>query len=107
MPPGPDASPVLLTNPIFIDSESVFNVYVNNTEAAITPWDIRIKFREIVDIQGTHPVIKTHGIAVMAPAHAKAVMEALQKTIALYEDKFGEIELSKILAVTAPQPTSD
>jgi hypothetical protein len=91
--------------PILIESETAFNVYVNNTELGFTPWDIRFRFREIMDSQGTQPVIKNHGLVVMAPAHAKALAETLQNTIATYEEKFGEIDLSKIKAAITVAPT--
>jgi hypothetical protein len=100
----PEPKPII-GNPIFVDSESMFTVYVNNTEVGFTPWDIRFKFREIMDSQGDQPIIKKHGTAVMAPAHAKVLAAALQQTISMYEEKFGNIETAKIMEVVNPTPT--
>jgi len=48
-------------------------------------------------------MVKNHGTVVMAPAHAKAFLEALQTTVAIYEEKFGEIDLARIKEVTSAQ----
>jgi hypothetical protein len=90
--------------------ETAFSIYVNNTEMGLSAWDLRIRVGEIL---GQKPegnfVVKNHGTIVMAPAHAKAFLEALQTTVAIYEEKFGEIDLSRIKAVTGAtfvKPTS-
>jgi hypothetical protein len=62
----------------------------------ISPWDVRIKLGEVVG-QGAdgRPQAKHLATILMAPGHAKAVLEALQRTIHTYEEKFGEIDLAK------------
>jgi hypothetical protein len=81
------------------------SIYVNSTEMGISPWDVRIKMGEIVgQAEDGRPQVKHLGTLLMAPAHAKAVLEALQKTVNLYEEKFGEIDLAKIRAGSAISP---
>jgi hypothetical protein len=43
----------------------------------------------------------------MSPFHAKAMLEALQQTIRTYEEKFGEIDITKIQEIAkVNKPTS-
>ena len=80
----------------YIGSETAFRIYVNHSEMGLSNWDIRIRFGEITGQRDTVPIVKDHGTIVMAPAHAKAILEALQKTIHMYEEKVGEIDLARI-----------
>jgi hypothetical protein len=73
-----------------------FSIYCNGIEVGFTPWDIRLVIKEIVDVLDQKPVIVKHGTIAMSPPHAKAMLEAMQRAIAIYEEKFGEIDLTKI-----------
>jgi hypothetical protein len=79
------------------------SIYANASEMGISPWDVRIKLGEVVG-QGAdgRPQAKHLATILMAPGHAKAVLEALQKTVQTYEEKFGEIDLAKIRAGYIP-----
>ena len=66
------------------------------TEMSVSPWDVRIRLLESFDNEGSVPVVKKHGVMVMSPVHAKAMLEALEQTVHIYEDKFGEIDLTKV-----------
>jgi len=100
--PTTQVTPV--TNIEWVGNETAFSVYVNNTDMGLSAWDVRIRLGEIV---GQKPegalMVKNHGTVVMAPAHAKAFLEALQTTVAIYEEKFGEIDLARIKEVTSAQ----
>jgi|SRR5271157_1750012 len=85
-----------MPKPKFIDSDSSFLIYCNTTEMSISPWDVRIKLMEAFDNEGSVLIVKKHGIMVMSPVHAKAMLEALEKTVHMYEEKFGEIDMSKV-----------
>ncbi|MDR3750533.1 MAG: DUF3467 domain-containing protein [Terracidiphilus sp.] len=84
-----DINALELTNP-----DSIQPVYSNNANLAIAPWDIRIIFSEIVTTSKpgeAFNVLRAH--IVMNPAHAKALVDALAKTIEAYEKQFGEIKI--------------
>lgn len=91
-------------------NEAAFSIYVNNTEMGLSAWDVRIKLGEISSQKPDgNLVVKNHGMIVMSPAHAKAFLEALQTTVSLYEEKFGEIDLARIKDATSgtiAKPTS-
>ena len=84
-----------------VKSEEAFLIYCNTIEMGLTAWDIRFKLMEIFDRRDDKAVVKNLGTVVMSPAHAKATLEALQQTVKLYEEKFGEIDLARIHEVTA------
>lgn len=68
-------------------------------------WDVRMKLGEIVgQTEDGRAQVKNLGTTVMSPAHAKAVLEALQKTVRLYEEKFGAIDLARIQTGGTPTP---
>jgi hypothetical protein len=77
------------------DSPSKFSIYCNNTELALSPWDVRIKIMEMLGAEGGVVELIVHGSLAMSPQHAKAFSEALQKTIQIYEDNFGPIDISR------------
>ena len=94
-----------IIEPIMQGSDS-FHVYSNNAEIGFTPWDLRLKFREIVDVKENRPVVNFHGTVVMTPAHAKVLLSALQRSISMYEERFGTVDLTKVLeVVTVSDPT--
>jgi hypothetical protein len=72
--------------------DRVKTFYSNGTHLGFSPWDIRIKLMEIIDKDN----LTEHGIVIMSPAHAKALLAALQSTVQQYEDKYGEIDITKI-----------
>lgn len=80
----------------YVGAETAFSLYVNSVEMGLSSWDIRIKLGEILDQRENVTTVKSHGTIVMSPSHAKAMLEALQKTVRIYEEKFGEIDLARI-----------
>jgi hypothetical protein len=52
---------------------------------------------EIVPPKDGAPLAMVHGSVVMTPAHAKAFLTGLKQTIDVYEEKFGEIDVQRIL----------
>jgi hypothetical protein len=83
----------------YVGSENAFSLYVNSAEMGLSGWDVRMKLGEIVgQAEDGRAIVKNLGTIVMSPAHAKAVLEALQKTVRIYEEKFGEIDLARIQA---------
>ncbi|MBZ5548628.1 MAG: DUF3467 domain-containing protein [Acidobacteriia bacterium] len=95
MPESKDVSKTLN----IVDSDKPFLIYCNSTTMGMTPWDIRIKFMEVFDVEGNNVLAKNHGTVVMSPGHAKAALEALQSTVKQYEEKFGEIDLTRIHSI--------
>ena len=79
-----------------IDSPSKFSIYCNSTEIGLSPWDVRIKLMEGLGGEAGVLEVMVHGTVVMSPLHAKAFLEALQRTIHIYEDNFGPIDISRV-----------
>lgn len=73
--------------------EEPFSIYTNAMQTGFTAYDVRLKIMEVGEQPGQYRV---HGIVTMTPAHAKILSEVLQGTIRNYEERFGEIDVSKI-----------
>lgn len=70
------------------------HVYVNNAEALIAPWDIRIVFSEVTGNGSGEKLRKIlRANVVMAPSHAKALAAAMALAVKQYEGVFGEIRM--------------
>lgn len=82
-----------------IDSPDKFSVYCSATEIFLSGWDIRVNLLENIPPMGGSPKALVHGSVVMSPVHAKAFAQALSKSIAQYEEKFGEIDVQRVLDV--------
>lgn len=79
--------------------ENVVSAYCNNANLAITNWDIRLLFSEIVATgEGSiHPILRAN--VVMTPAHAKAFSVVLSKVMHDWEKQYGEIVMPKEVAL--------
>jgi len=95
---SPQNSVMFTANPQRIDSPTKFSVYCNSTEVLLSPWDMRINVMENIPPKEGQAQLMVHGSVVMSPVHAKALLQALAQTITLYEEKFGELDVQKILA---------
>jgi Protein of unknown function (DUF3467) len=96
----------LITKQERINSPSKFAIYCNSTELSISPWDIRFTLMEALGLTGDTVAVVIHGSVAMSPAHAKVFMEALAQSVKSYEEKFGEIDVSKIKEALSPAPPS-
>jgi hypothetical protein len=95
--PANDNISFITGTPERIDSPTKFAVYSNMAEVLLGGWDIRINFMEIVPPKDGKGIATVHGSVVMSPAHAKAFLSGLKQTIDMYEEKFGEIDLQRVL----------
>jgi hypothetical protein len=68
--------------------------YANNTEVAITSFDISIKFALIDRSDSEHLYLKDQAIVAMSLHHAKAVTDILQRHIAEFERIHGPLSIS-------------
>lgn len=76
---------------------SISSTYCNNANLAVTPWDIRLIFNEvIVGIQPGDASSVLKASLVMNPAHAKALIGALSAAIAQYEQLYGQIKMPEV-----------
>jgi len=82
----------------YIPDVEQFSVYTNRVELNLTIWDLRLQIMEIVgkDEDSNSLLIKHHGSVAMSPLHGKALLRALDSTIKQYEEKFGELDLSRL-----------
>jgi hypothetical protein len=49
----------------------------------------------IPPIEGV-PVLLVHGSIVMSAIHAKALLKGLEKSISIYEEKFGDLDVQRV-----------
>ena len=85
------------------DTDHIHPVYSNNAILAITPWDIRLIFTEIITSGKPGEIINELRASVaMSPAHAKAMATAMAQTIEAYEKVYGEIKLPS----SSPDPSA-
>ena len=76
-------------------SENFMNLYINNTRFAYTKRDIQMLCSRIsVTMEEEGSPVEEVAIITMTPAHAKAVMRALEANIKIYEEEYGEIAMS-------------
>lgn len=92
-----DSAVITVTAPERIDSPEKFSVYSSATEIFLSGWDVRINLLENIPPMEGRPIALVHGSVVMSPVHAKAFAQALSKAMAQYEERFGEIDVQKIL----------
>lgn len=67
------------------------SVYVNSAQFQMTPWDITIRFGEVLGRDGNELLVEEKACVVMSPQHAKAMLELLQENLADFERRAGEI----------------
>lgn len=76
------------------------NLYVNQTEFAITPWDIQIQLGHVHG-EGSGLVIEQVATVTMSPQHAKAFAIALATNVREWEKSNSEIMLSETIIARA------
>lgn len=64
--------------------------YVNSSRMGISAWDVRMIVGQVVEL-GEGQVNEDQATIIMSPEHAKMFLRNLEKTIASYEETFGEI----------------
>jgi hypothetical protein len=92
-----DSAVITAAIPERIDSPEKFSVYCSATEIFLSGWDVRINLMENIPPMGGRPTALVHGSVVMSPVHAKAFQQALKKAIDQYEEKFGELDVQRVL----------
>lgn len=79
------------------------NLYVNSSRMGISPYDVRMIVGQVVEI-AEGQVNEDHATIIMSPEHAKAFLRNLEKTIASYEENFGEIKDPLVLQKAEAEP---
>lgn len=73
-------------------SEDFVNLFVNNVRFGYTKFDIQmICARSTVSLDPINSGIEEIAVITFTPAHAKAVLQALENNLKIYEDQYGEI----------------
>lgn len=67
------------------------SLYVNSSRMGISPYDVRMVVGQVIEV-AEGQVNEDHATIIMSPEHAKAFLRNLEKTIASYEETFGEIK---------------
>jgi hypothetical protein len=86
---------------IVLDDAVAQGQYINFANIIHSPSEFVIDLGRIVP---GNPDVKIYSRVIIAPLHAKQLMEALAQNIALFEEKFGEIRLEP--AVLAAEPSN-
>ena len=78
-------------------SPSFATFYANDTQMQITPWDLRLTFGVIQDVQAEPPVaiIEQVGEVRMSLQHAKRIVLVLVEQLRIYEQTVGPIALPR------------
>jgi len=66
-------------------------IYIDSTRMAATPWDIRLHFGLLQEMQPGEAVDEEQVVIVMSPQHAKAVLSVLADNVQKWEDEHGVI----------------
>ena len=86
-----------------VNPRNVESVYSNNAALAMSPFDLRMLFSEII-IDGTsEPRLELRANIVLTLVQAKALQHALAKSVSGYEAQFGEISIPNAI-ITAVNP---
>jgi hypothetical protein len=101
------SNPTLITPVVKIDAPDKFSAYCSSTETFVSGWDIRIAIMESIPPQktGEQPFLLVHGTVVMSPIHAKALAQALGTAVAQYEEKFGVLDVQRVMDFQAGNAT--
>ena len=83
------------TFPPAINPLGVRSVYSNNLEITFSSLDVRFNFNEIIAEQGTITVERRASIVTPIP-HFKAIVEALNTSLAQLEEKLREQKAAKV-----------
>ncbi|HEY3770785.1 MAG TPA: DUF3467 domain-containing protein [Candidatus Angelobacter sp.] len=73
-------------------SETYSNFYANNVEITVSPWDMRLRFGQILEADEEKLVLEEYSTVFMSPQHAKAFAQILQAHIDKYEASFGQLK---------------
>lgn len=76
-----------------VRSEKYVSFYSNFAQCAITPWDIRIVFGEIGEIDPDAPAIADLASVILTPQIAVALVRVLNGNITAYEQQYGKIQM--------------
>ena len=82
-----------------VQSPNFVSLYANDTQAQVSPWDIRIVFGVIADPptpERQSVLVQTVGEVRMSPQHAKAFAMILIRQLKLYEETVGPIPLPEM-----------
>ena len=76
-------------------SPAFASYYANDTQLHTTPWDIRLSFGVITDVDKENVLVTIENIAEvrLSPPHAKKLSEILAAQVRHYEENIGFIAL--------------
>lgn len=89
-------------SPIFrLEAERVAGSYCNNVNILNSQWDFMFDFGQLVPVasdgEGNMQVELRHIERIlMSPAHAKAFLRVLETNVSGWEERFGEIDLTRV-----------
>lgn len=77
-------------------------IYANASRMAISPWDVRFVFGQVLE-RGGETINEDAVTIIVAPAQAKALLNALTTTVNMFEQTFGEIKDPTSVLLAAQQ----
>jgi hypothetical protein len=85
-------------------ADKLQTVYANNAQFELSNWDMSIVFGELGGESEDGKLIVNQNVKVtMSLQHAKVFTQALQETLANFENQFGTIQLISPKLETAPE----
>lgn len=90
-----------------IRSEKHVSVYSNFVQCAITPWDVRIDFGELGEVEDDITSVIDLASITVTPQLAKAVVGILHANLLSYEQQFGKINMPKGLRIPTLEPKQE
>jgi hypothetical protein len=88
---------------IVLDDQTAQGQYINFANIIHSPSEFVIDLGRIVPGQTD---VKIYSRVIMAPLHAKQLLEAMAHNISLFEEKFGEIRLDPAQQPAGGEPSN-
>lgn len=92
---------VVRVNPTTIQtirSEKYVEAYTNNSETGMSPWDCRIRFSKLTEVENRKIVLEDQATIIMSLQHAKALAVSLLQSIKQYEAENGTLAIPAVAA---------
>jgi hypothetical protein len=90
-PPHVEVREVAIAKLPLENPDNVKPVYCNSAQVAMTNWDIRLLFSELIVLPPDNLSNNLRANVVMTPSHAKALAKLMNDQIAKFEELHGEI----------------
>lgn len=74
----------------YLNIDNLPTIYSNNVEVGVSPWDFRMRFGQIEEADESHMIVKNVATVYMAVDHVRALVDVLQKNLAIWDELYGK-----------------